>query len=173
MDYEIVSYRNEHQQQAASLIVGIQTEEFAIPITLEDQPDLVHVDEFYRRGKGDFWVALSGDKVVGTISLLDLGGHQGALRKMFVHRDYRGSDKGVAGALLNRLLEEARRRGFRELYLGTTEAFQAAHRFYEKNAFEQIPAEELPGSFPRMIQDTRYYRRILWEPDDVSGLEFN
>ena len=41
----------------------------------------------------------------------DIGNAQGALRKMFVHPDYRGSQHGVARALLNRLLEESRNRG--------------------------------------------------------------
>jgi N-acetylglutamate synthase-like GNAT family acetyltransferase len=161
MGYRIVPYRNEYQCEVASLIVGIQAKEFGVPITLEDQPDLVDVDGFYRQGKGDFWVAVNDDHVVGTISLKDIGNGQGALRKMFVHPDYRGRDKGVASGLLNYLLAESRRRGFKDIFLGTTDAFKAAHRFYEKNGFERVAPENLPVTFPRMKQDTRYYRLSL------------
>jgi RimJ/RimL family protein N-acetyltransferase len=42
--------------------------------------------------------------------------------------------------------------------LGTTDAFKAAHRFYEKNGFTEIPEHELPAMFPRMKQDTKFYR---------------
>ncbi len=161
MAYEIVPHRSEYQDQAASLIVGIQAQEFGVPITLADQPDLLNVDAFYRQGNGDFWIAVEGERVIGTIALKDIGSGQGALRKMFVDREHRGSDKGVAARLLEYLLNESTQRGFREIILGTTDAFRAAHRFYEKHGFEQIPAGELPATFTRMKQDTRFYRKVL------------
>ncbi len=103
-------------------------------------------------------MALDGSAVVGTIALKDIGANQGALRKMFVHRDYRGAEKGVAGGLLKHLLHEAKQRGFQDVYLGTTAAFKAAHRFYEKNGFSEITERDLPLMFPRMKQDTKFYR---------------
>jgi RimJ/RimL family protein N-acetyltransferase len=54
-------------------------------------------------------------------------------------------------------------KGLRELYLGTTEKFLAAHRFYEKNGFGRVGLESLPEAFPRMFLDTRFYRRTLQE----------
>jgi len=158
---EIVPHHDALQAEVNSLIIGIQAGEFAIPITLDEQPDLFDIEGFYRKGKGDFWVATDSGRVIGTVALRDIGNAQGALRKMFVHRDYRGSQHGVAQALLNRLLEESRKRGFREIFLGTTEKFRAAHRFYEKNGFELVTPEQLPAAFPRMIQDTKYYRLPL------------
>jgi hypothetical protein len=49
----------------------------------------------------------------------------------------------------------------KEIYLGTTEKFLAAHRFYERNGFQQIAPSELPLKFPKMALDTRFYRRAL------------
>ena len=51
---------------------------------------------FFRRGAGDLWVAVAGDKVVGTIGLVDIGNGQGAIRKMFVDCAYRGREAAVA-----------------------------------------------------------------------------
>jgi N-acetylglutamate synthase-like GNAT family acetyltransferase len=141
-----------------ALIVRIQREEFQIPITLEDQPDLQNIPAYYQHGAGNFWVAISEGEVVGTIALLDLGNHQAALRKMFVHASYRGPAQGVSARLLETLLEWARARGVKEVYLGTTEKFLAAHRFYERNGFQQITSLELPLTFPKMAVDTRFYR---------------
>jgi GNAT superfamily N-acetyltransferase len=59
------------------------------------------------------------------------------------------------------LLDDARRRGVREILLGTTERFLAAHRFYERNGFQPIDAAALPPEFPRMAVDTRFYRLTL------------
>ena len=156
---QIVPFASRHVKGVGALIVGIQREEFGIPITLADQPDLQDIPAFYQQGAGNFWVAVSEGEVVGTVALLDIGNHQGALRKMFVHASYRGPGHGVSARLLDTLLEWSRARSVKDVYLGTTEKFLAAHRFYERNGFQQIPANELPPSFPKMALDTRFYRR--------------
>lgn len=145
----------------ADLIVSIQREEFGLPITRDDQPDIGDIDGYYRDGRGDFWVARQDGQIVGTIALKDIGDGLGALRKMFVHRDWRGSRPSLAAGLLDVLEVAARARGFRSLYLGTTARFLAAHRFYEKHGFTLIDPSGLPATFPRMAVDTRFYRRSL------------
>ena len=158
---QIVPFSSQHLEEVGALIVGIQRDEFQIAITLEDQPDLQKIPEFYQKGAGNFWVALSEGEVIGTVALLDLGNNQGALRKMFVRASYRGPGHGVSARLLETLFEWSRARSVKEVYLGTTEKFLAAHRFYERNGFQQIAANELPPSFPRMALDTRFYRRAV------------
>lgn len=152
-----------------ALILPIQQREFAIPVTAADQPDLADIDGFYRRGAGEFWVATTHDgrpeqRVVGSVALLDLsatpkGAGLGVIRKMFVAADQRGS--GLAQSLLDTLFDHARNVGLRELWLGTTEKFRAAHRFYERNGFAAVDVADLPAPFPRMAVDTRFYRRAL------------
>jgi N-acetylglutamate synthase-like GNAT family acetyltransferase len=158
---EIVPFASQYVEGVGALIVGIQRDEFQIPITLEDQPDLQNIPAFYQNGAGNFWVAVSEGEVVGTVALLDLGHHEGALRKMFVHASYRGPGRGVSARLLDTLLGWARAQRVKHVYFGTTEKFLAAHRFYERNGFQQIAANELPASFPKMAVDTRFYRRAL------------
>ena len=158
---EVVPFSPQYERVVGALIVGIQSDEFGIPITLEDQPDLQDIPAFYQRGAGNFWVALSDGDVVGTVALLDIGEHQGALRKMFVHPGYRGREHGVSARLLDTLLEWCRARDVKEVFLGTTEKFLAAHRFYERNGFQPITPDELPPAFPKMALDTRFYRRVL------------
>ena len=159
--FEIQPFASEHQTGVVSVILTIQREEFELPITLEAQPDLLDIPGYYRKGAGNFWVALSRDEVVGTISLLDIGHGQGALRKMFVRRDHRGGAAGVAKQLLDHLLRWCVEKSLQEIYLGTTPKFLAAHRFYEKNAFDEIAKSDLPPTFPIMVVDTKFYRRRL------------
>ncbi|WP_431857323.1 GNAT family N-acetyltransferase [Azospirillum sp.] len=158
MPIAIETFSPDQTAGIAALIVPIQREEFGIPITYDDQPDLKDIQGFYRRGAGEFWVARDGSTVIGSIALLDIGEAGGALRKMFVHRDWRGAAHGVAQCLLDALLAHARRKGLAAIHLGTTDKFLAAHRFYEKNGFVAVPAEALPPTFPRMAVDTRFYR---------------
>lgn len=148
----------------AALIVPIQREEFGIPITLADQPDLADVAGFYRRGVGEFWVATpveAPERVVGTIALIDIGNGIGVIRKMFVASGYRGPEWKVARRLLAHLIDHARAHGLTRLVLGTTDKFLAAHRFYEREGFAVIAADDLPEAFPRMAVDTRFYEMGL------------
>lgn len=81
MTMRIQRFTPAHQSGTASLITAIQQQEFSIPITLADQPDLVDIPGFYQNGAGNFWVAEYEDRIVGTIALLDIGGQKAALRK--------------------------------------------------------------------------------------------
>ena len=161
MQLSVRPFAAEDAPDVQRLVLGIQREEFGVPVTLEEQPDLRDVPAYYRRDRGAFWVAVDGDELVGTIGLLDIGHGQGALRKMFVAPSHRGVAVGAGAALLRTCLEWAARVGMREVLLGTTEQFRAAHRFYEKWGFVRIPLEALPAHFPRMRLDTRFYRYDL------------
>ena len=158
---EIETYTDIYKKDVADLILHIQTIEFSIPITLGMQPDLHDIPGFYQTNCGNFWIAKIDGSVIGTISLLDIGNRQGALRKMFVDKHYRGKEFGVGQKLLNTLLDWSRQKGFTEIFLGTTEKFIAAQRFYEKNGFQEIEKQALPETFPVMDVDIKFYRFLL------------
>ncbi len=158
---KIEPYNTQHLDGIAELIVPIQREEFGIAITYDDQPDLRDIAGFYQQGAGQFWVAVDGGKVIGSIGLRDFGGGNAALRKMFVAASHRGREHGTAATLLAALLDHARQAGLKAVYLGTTEKFVAAHRFYEKNGFALISVDDLPAAFPLMKVDSRFYRLSL------------
>ena len=154
----IEPYLDSYKDEVADLIVNIQKEEFDIPITLNMQPDLKEIPKFYQINGGNFWIARNSNKVIGTIALLDIGNNKGALRKMFVAKEYRGKEFGVGQALLNNLIDWAKNKRIEELLLGTTEKFIGAQRFYEKNGFIEIQKQHLPEEFPIMDVDVKFYR---------------
>ena len=154
---KIEEYSNKHKKGIVDLILNIQNNEFNISITAEQQPDLHNIKDYYQSGYGNFWVATESDKVIGTISLLDIDNNQAALRKMFVHQDYRSSLHGTAKSLLSKLIDWSVSKLIREIYLGTTSKFLAAHKFYEKNNFIEIEKLMLPKNFPVMEVDTKFY----------------
>jgi N-acetylglutamate synthase-like GNAT family acetyltransferase len=162
---DVVPFSRVLQDAVIDLILTIQQVEFGFKIRAEDQPDLRGVEDFYQTGSGGFWVALADGNPVGTIALRDIGEGQGALRKMFVKAAYRGRVHAVAESLLRTLLKSAKAGGMDEIFLGTTEKFLAAHRFYEKHGFVQILPTELPAAFPRMSLDTRFYKLALAQDD--------
>lgn len=160
-DIVIRAFKAGDEQGVIDVILPIQREEFGVAITAADQPDLAAIPDFYQKAKGGFWVAGNDGKIVGTISLKDIGNDEAALRKMFVAAEVRGKEFGVAARLLETLMAHAAAAGLKTILLGTTDKFLAAHRFYEKNGFSEIAAEELPASFPRMAVDTKFYRRAV------------
>ena len=155
---EIIPYEQKYLEEIITLVLHIQQDEFNVPITLDDQPDLNDIQNFYQAGNGNFWIAVNDGKVVGTIALKKYNETEGALRKMFVHEKYRGKQFGAARMLMQSLLDWSKDKDIRTIYLGTRLEMHAAHRFYEKNSFVQIVKEALPEDFPLMQTDNRFYR---------------
>jgi GNAT superfamily N-acetyltransferase len=153
----IATFAAADQRGVLNVILPIQQREFGVPITEADQPDLTNIPGFYQSGTGGFWVARSNEDVVGTVGLKDIGLGQAALRKMFVAAPFRGREFGVAGKLLDALLAHARAQGIAEIFLGTTDKFLAAHRFYEKQGFKELEKAGLPKAFPIMAVDSKFY----------------
>jgi N-acetylglutamate synthase-like GNAT family acetyltransferase len=150
-------YTEKYKAEIAALILNIQNNEFNVPVTLADQPDLLDIKNFYFKKNGCFWVATDNEKLIGTIALIDIGNGQAALRKMFVHKDYRGKEKGVGQLLLDTLLDWCKQKNITEIYLGTVEQLHAAKRFYVKNGFVKVDKAALPESFPLMQVDTEFF----------------
>lgn len=157
----ILPFSAAYQQQVIDLILPIQQIEFGVPVTIDDQPDLLQIPSFYQQRCGNFWIALMNDQVVGSIGLIDIGHRAAAIRKMFVRANYRGSGFGLGLALLNTAVDWCVQQDIQRLYLGTVDQLKAAQRFYEKNGFVRIPAAQLPDYFPRMPVDTQFFQRTL------------
>jgi len=144
-----------------ALVIAIQRYEFGLDVTFDDQPDLIDIDTHYRRGRGNFWVALICDAIVGTLGLIDIGLRHGVMRKLFVAKEFRGEPFCVANALLIALLRHAAAAGLQDLSVGTTADFVAAQRFYAKHGFGETSPRNLPANFPFTPIDARFFRRDL------------
>lgn len=153
----ILPFSTEYTEQVATMILEIQQNEFNLPITAKEQPDLFDIPNFYQSKKGNFWIALLDGKVIGSIAIIDIGNSQVAMRKMFVHRDYRGRKIGTAHKLLSTLQAWAQEKEIDEILLGTTAKMHAAQKFYINNGFREIPKNELPETFPIMEVDSKFY----------------
>ncbi|MFO1406157.1 MAG: GNAT family N-acetyltransferase [Steroidobacteraceae bacterium] len=81
------------------------------------------------------WTAWSGESVAGMAGLKDLGAGHGEVKSMRTHPDF--LRRGVAAALLEHLISQARARGMRRLSLetGSGAPFAAALALYERRGF--------------------------------------
>lgn len=151
-------FEETHQRGVEELVLPIQQGEFGVPITREQQPDLMFIQKTFQTGKGNFWVALDGERVVGTIGVVDISNNQVALKKMFVAKDYRGKEKGLSQLLMDTAISWCKAQNIQQVFLGTTDKMYAAHRFYEKNGYVEVQIPELPPLFPVVSVDTKFYR---------------
>ncbi|MHC5278784.1 GNAT family N-acetyltransferase [Listeria kieliensis] len=158
---QIKSYEEKYRDQLIKLVLGVQQDEFGVAITLDDQPDLKDISNHYMNGLGHFWVAVQDDKVVGTIGVLFLENGNVAIRKLFTDAKYRGKEYQTGQKLLDTLEAFCIENGKKSIYLGTTDKFKAAHRFYEKNAYDEINKTDLPVDFHVLAVDSKFYQKNI------------
>jgi putative acetyltransferase len=149
------------------LVLPIQQLEHNVPVTLEDQPDLLHIEQVYHQSGGGFWGVRDKDEIVGTIALIHIGECGGVIRKMFVKKEYRGKELGIAGRLLDHVIAFCATEGITDLYLGTVHTLKAALRFYERNGFTLIEKKDLPPAFPVMAVDNVFCHLNLKNKKDA------
>ena len=140
--YRIEPYTGKYDEQIIRLILGIQNDEAGIGLSLDEQPDLKNIAEAYQKDGGEFWLALEGERVIGTIGLMRKEKDCTILKKFFVAADRRSQKVGLA--LYRELLAKAGSLGIRHIILDTPSVAEASHRFYEKSGFRLIRKEELP-----------------------------
>ena len=87
-----------------------------------------------------FWTAREGKDLLGCVALKELGDGTGEIKSMRTAPAH--LRRGVARALLDHLLAQAKRRGLHRLWLetGGSEAFAAARALYAKAGFASCGA---------------------------------
>ena len=105
---------------------------------LHSPPESVHAldIEALRRPEITFWSVWEGDELLGCGALKELDPQHAEIKSMRTSAQH--LRKGVAKYLLNYILEEARRRGFRRLSLetGSMKAFEPARNLYANFGFK-------------------------------------
>ena len=100
-------------------------------------PESVHAldMEALRRPDVTFWAARQDSELSGCGALRELHAHAGEIKSMRTAKAH--LRKGIAAAILPRILAEARRRGYRRVNLetGRTMPFRPAHKLYQGFGF--------------------------------------
>ena len=106
-------------------------------MTLHSPPESIHALDIEALRKPDitFWTAWESDELLGCAALKELDSRHAEIKSMRTSSIH--LRKGVAKALLNYILEEARRRCYNRLSLetGSMEAFAPARRLYANSGF--------------------------------------
>lgn len=99
---------------------------------LYSPPESIHAlnIEALRQPEITFWSAWEDGDLLGCAALKELDAQHGEIKSMRTSAQHR--KQGVAKALMNHIIEEARRRGYKRLSLetGSHEAFAPARNLY-------------------------------------------
>lgn len=159
----IKQYEDGDRDEIIALVLHCQNDGTRPLVSVEDQPELLHIREKYLASGGGFWVAKDQDKVIGSIGLMNFGNGIGVLKKFFVYERYRGEPCHLGQKLYGELLAFARSGGIRTLILDTPKNTDRAHRFYEKSGFTKIEKEDLPVRFDYPYDDCDFFLLKLYE----------
>ena len=153
----IVYFDEQYQYGVDKLLDGIQAEYAEY---IYGAGSLKMKDAAKNAGR-KYWVALDGNKVIGTVGIISLANNNAVLKSMMLHKDYRGSGNDIALRMMVTAMEYAKQRGADTLYLGTMAQFEAATAFYLKHGFKRIQENELPDDFIGNPVDVVFFRKGL------------
>ena len=115
-----------------------QDEKFRHYLELQNyDAELEHLEAKYGRPNGRLYVAYWDGKPAGCIALLPSARESAELKRLYVRPDFRG--RGIASALVRRLLDDAREIGYQSIRLDTLPFLVEAIALYRKFGFEEIP----------------------------------
>ena len=136
---------NEEQKEQAGALVREYLEwlneriqrDYAIEFNVEAMinSDLSESDKFHPPG-GRFYIVRYGDECAGVGCLKRLDEGVGEIQRMYVPPRYRGM--GIGRAITERLINDARLIGYRQLKLESLEFLGAAHSLYRSVGFHEI-----------------------------------
>ncbi|GAB6930339.1 GNAT family N-acetyltransferase [Paenibacillus sp. JCM 10914] len=108
-------------------------------MTLHSPPESIHALglEKLRQPEITFWSVWDGDILLGCGALKELDADHAEIKSMRTATPH--LRKGVAGRLMEHILEEAKHRGYLRLSLetGSMAAFEAARSLYARFGFEE------------------------------------
>jgi putative acetyltransferase len=118
-------------------------------MALHSPPESIHALDLkkLRRPEITFWTVWEGGELLGCGAIKQLDATHGEIKSMRTSNRHRR--KGVAAAMLQHILEEARRRGYRRLSLetGAPAAFVPAREMYARFGFREC------GPFADYVDD--------------------
>lgn len=139
-------------EEVKSLIEGIMHGEFTAESKAYAYNDLDDIVAHYGGKRETFLVAEEDGKIVGTVAIKEDDNNSALLRRIFLHKDYRG--KGYGAELLAEATKFCLDHGYRTVQFKGTNRMQNALQLCLRNGFEQDDLMEL-GDFDLVMLSKR------------------
>lgn len=110
---------------------------------MAEQPDLKDIQTYYQKDGGEFWIAKSDGKVIGTLGLQFRENHCAVMKEFFVDCHYRSQKIGLA--LYQKLLAFAKDKGVRHIILDTPSVARPRTNFTKRPGFIEFTRRSFPS----------------------------
>ena len=148
-----------HQDAAMAAIVRAALKEHGLdkPGTAYFDASLDHLSAYYDRPGRAYYVLLDGETVVGGVGVAEFEDLPGCceLQKLYLAPAFHG--RGLGSQMIRYIEDRARALGYRQIYLETHTALQAARRAYERCGYRSIPR---PSSVIHTTMDRFYLKEL-------------
>jgi len=118
------------KEYAASIGVDLCFQDF--------EQELKQLPGEYSEPKGSVLLAFHGSALVGCVALRPLASEACEMKRMYVRPQFRG--KGIGRVLAQRIIGEARKRGYKKMRLDSLPAMTEAQALYRSLGFREIGA---------------------------------
>ncbi len=133
---------NRDCKHIANLVFGVLGEYGLKPDPASTDADIKDIESSYFNRGGTFLVLEAEDgSIVGAYGLYPLEKHVCELRKMYLHKAFRG--KGLGRLLLEDALSKAKQLGFRKIFLETASVLKEAIALYRSYGFVEYTPDHL------------------------------
>jgi GNAT superfamily N-acetyltransferase len=127
------------------------------------EEELATLPGIYIPPAGRLLLAMYGDEPAGCICLKGHDATTCELKRLYVRPKFRGLN--IGWQLVNRLVEEARRSGYKRIVLDSHRSMKKAHALYEGVGFRRVSA---PADFPEALKPVVVFMECDLSMTDVG-----
>jgi putative acetyltransferase len=132
------------------LISGVLAEYGIVANPETTDRDLTDLGAHYDGRRAVLYVLTDAGTVIGTVALRRESEEVCELCRMYLAGDHRG--RGLGRRLFDHAVAEARRHGFREVFLKTASVLTTAIALYERAGFRHVPDPKCEGNCDRVMR---------------------
>lgn len=100
------------------------------------EEELKHLEKKYGMPSGRLYLLYVDDRLAGCVGIRKLDKQKCELKRLYVKPEFRGQQLGEL--LLERMMNDARRIGYKYMYLDTLPFLKTALKMYRRYGFEEI-----------------------------------
>lgn len=137
------SATNADCEKVQNLVFGVLREYGLKPDLNGTDADIADIEASYINRGGIFEVLEDENgNLLGTVGLYPINAEKIELRKMYFAKDFRG--KGYGRKTLQRMIETARKLGYKQIYLETAGVLKEAVALYKSSGFQPTCEKHTP-----------------------------
>jgi len=137
LGYEETDSIKELFEEYTRLLVDLESD-FQNYLELQNYDgEIDNLNEKYAMPNGRLYISYLDNRVAGCIALKPISAAQCEMKRLYVRPQFRGN--GIAQALVEIIINDAKKIGYQCMLLDTFPALKNAIRLYEKMGFYRIP----------------------------------